>query len=135
MSCKHGNHEDACDLCDAEDAIWKRLAAEQEQYRQCADALNRSIARADSLQADNDRLRAELADMTATACEWQLQVVALKAELSALRSGDMVEVPREIDRSKHGGVLMVWNDCMITYETLERTWPRLVHAMLSARPK
>ena len=51
----------------------------------------------------------------------------------ALRSLDepgFVRVPREIDRSKHGSVMMVWNDCMIQHETLEMTWPKLVAAML-----
>jgi len=42
----------------------------------------------------------------------------------------MAKVPVEIDRAKHGNVLLVWNDCMIQHETLEMTWPKLVAAML-----
>jgi len=48
---------------------------------------------------------------------------------------ECVMVPREIDRAKHGNVLLVWNDCMIHHETLEMTWPKLVAAMLSEREK
>ena len=56
---------------------------------------------------------------------------------SELRSSPAVPlgyrlVPEEIDRSKHGHVLLVWNDCMIEHETLEMTWPKLIEAMLFA---
>lgn len=41
----------------------------------------------------------------------------------------LAPLPAEIDRTKHGKVLEVWNDCMANCETLEMTWPKLVKAM------
>jgi len=55
------------------------------------------------------------------------------APLHSSTPADMVLVPREIDRSKHGKVLLVWNDCMIEHETLEMTWPKLVAAIKEQR--
>ena len=54
--------------------------------------------------------------------------------LSETPPSGTAKVPREIDRAKHGSVLLVWNDCMIQHETLEMTWPKLVNAMLAAAP-
>ena len=54
---------------------------------------------------------------------------------SLTERADRVSVPREIDRSKHGNVLRVWNDCMSDHESLEMTWPKLVDALLAALPK
>jgi hypothetical protein len=42
---------------------------------------------------------------------------------------NLVLVPKEIDRKRHGNVLIVWNQCMIAHETLEMTWPKLVNAI------
>ena len=59
-------------------------------------------------------------------------MLILNALRQALRAQGGVWVPREIDRAKHGHVLLVWNECMIANETLEMTWPKLVEAMLAA---
>jgi hypothetical protein len=45
---------------------------------------------------------------------------------------NLVLVPKEIDRKRHGNVLIVWNQCMIAHETLEMTWPKLVNAIKPA---
>ena len=78
----------------------------------------------DELSAATDRLE-KRNDFTAEHIEQD-------ATEEAAQGG--VWVPREIDRAKHGHVLLVWNDCMIKHETLEMTWPKLVEAMLAARP-
>ena len=67
--------------------------------------------------------------------KWRHQLRAMMRLVEreeSLRAQGGVWVPREIDRAKHGHVLLVWNDCMIKHETLEMTWPKLVEAMLAA---
>jgi len=59
--------------------------------------------------------------------------LSLLDELRARYSGP--SLPAQIDRSKHGSVLMVWNDCMINHETLEMTWPKLVNAIIEAEKR
>ncbi len=45
MSCKHGNHEAACELCGEEDRIYAMLDEERAKYLQCSGALNRALER------------------------------------------------------------------------------------------
>ncbi len=98
MSCKHGNHEKACDLCDAEDAAHDaenaRIAGLEQQIKHLSDMLNQAERELAAARRERDLAIAHDRQPYPTAWAYEQVCKALEAckgELAAaLRKADQV---------------------------------------------